>query len=572
MTTIPPAVVPLTDAEIIAHYRARTPLPQLQRSLDANHQQALHAQLAALHNAGTIDMLALTATSEFLNLDRQHFFTIQQIYHGIIPLLEAPARAMLEAVQRLAQEGPNAGTPAMLVHALCRWLGQSPGRASDIIAVAQADAGMDPEVLSEALVTLADLKLVKSLLRVADQRRRAAISALGRIKPQDLQAADEAFAELVAIAATDPDDGMRFTAIFAAFGLSQHCEANAPQWVPRLIAAAAAAPSESAPAALLQGLWRQSGLFQADDVKATLALACEADLFRALLGTLDGTLSHLVRGPHHDLAIDCLTNLLASDGKKVSLDDLPGLKHSLMTLDRTQLFAIAIRWFTTGDPQLCQGVTSLIAPPRHQAQPFDTTLDGWGLSGSLMITICHKAVGYLILAPVVAASFVVAALRAGDKSAEPELVQLLLQSLLINYGETVAVYLKGFTKGDEAYRPVHQALKLHRAYAEGLNIETTIKELLPSSYQRGAVRQKHYVMQRDIRKETERQSVFFELAQHSTLLYGCKAITYLRGANEPPVSVEMKTVSAHFEMPRLQIIDPVRLDWLIRIFRLSRPK
>jgi hypothetical protein len=571
MTTTPFAVGPLKDAEIIAHYRARTLLPQLQRPLDTNQQQALHARLAALHNAGTIDMLALTATPEFQNFDRQHFFTIQQIYHGIIPLLETPALAMLEAIQRLAQQGPNAGTPAMLVHAFCRWIGQSPGRAGDIIAVAQADASVDPEVLCEALVTLADLKLVKSLLRLADRRCRAAISALGRIKPRDLEAANEAFAELVTIAATNLDDGVRFTAIFAAFGLLKHCEANAPQWVPRLVAAVGAAPSELTRTALLQGLWGQSGLFQASDVKATLALACEADP-QTLLGNLDGPLSNLIGGPHHDLAIDCLTNLLASDGKKVSLDDMPGLRHRLMTLDRTQLFALAIRWFKTGDPQLCQDVTSLVASPGHQPQPFDTTLDGWGLSGSQMITICHKAAGYLILAPIVAASFVVAALRAGDKSAEPELVQLLLQSLLINYGETVAVYLKGIAKRDEAYRPVCQALKLDRAYAEGLNIEASIKEFFPSSYQRGAVRQKHYVIHREIRKEAEQQSVFFGLTQRSTLLYGRKALTYVRGADEAPVSVEMKTVSAGVEVPRLQIIDPVGLDCLIRIFRVSRPK
>ena len=58
----------------------------------------------------------------------------------------------------------------------------------------------------------------------------------------------------------------------------------------------------------------------------------------------------------------------------------------------------------------------------------------------------------------------------------------------------------------------------------------------------------------------------------STLLYGRKAITYVRGADEPPVSMEMKTMSTGFEMPRLQIIDPVGLDWLIRILRLSVQK
>ena len=118
MMATAPAAAPLTDAEIIAHYQARTLLSELARPLNTQQQEALCAQLAALHNAGAIDMLALTETPEFLNLDGQHFFTIQQIYHGIIPLLEAPALAMLEAIQRLAQQGPNAGTSTMLISCL----------------------------------------------------------------------------------------------------------------------------------------------------------------------------------------------------------------------------------------------------------------------------------------------------------------------------------------------------------------------------------------------------------------------------------------------------------------------
>src|SRR5260370_7547112 len=115
-----------------------------------------------------------------------------------------------------------------------------------------------------------------------------------------------AVSELVAMAATEPIEDLRFTAIFGEFGLLQHCEAHASQWVPRLVAAVRAAPSEETRTALLQGLWRQSGLFQAADVKATLSLACAAaDLSPALRGMLEGTLSHPVAGPHHDLAIAC---------------------------------------------------------------------------------------------------------------------------------------------------------------------------------------------------------------------------------------------------------------------------
>ena len=566
-----PAAAPLTDAEIIAHYQAGTLLPELYRPLNTTQQEALCLQLAALHNAGNIDMLALPAAPEFLNLDRRQFFTIQQIYSGVIPRLEAPPLGMLEMAGRLITKGGNEGFATMSREALRLWIGQDPVRAKGIITGAQSDPGMDREVLREALVTLADLSLVKSFLALADQRRQAAIAALGGIKPQNLQAGDEAFTELVAIATADQIEDMRFTAIFAAFGLLQHCQAHASQWVPRLVAAVRAAPSEETRTALLQGLWRQSSLFRAADVKATLALACDTDLPPALRGMLDGTLSHLVGGPHHDLAIDFLTNLLASDGRAVSLEDFPGLEQRLMNLDPTQLFALAVRWFATGDRKLCEGMTKLIGAV-HQPQPFDATLAGRGLSGSRMIVICHKAIGYLILAPAVAASFVVAALRAGDKTVQRELVQLLLQSVLINYGEAAAAYLKSVPKGDDAYRPVRQALKLYGAYEKGLNIKTTIKELLPSSYQRGVVRQKHYVTGREIRKQAEQESVFFGLVQHSTLLYGRKAIAYVRGPDEPPVSMEMKTISAGFAMPRLQIIDPVGLDWLIRIFRVSKPK
>ena len=243
MTTAP-AAAPLTDAEVIAHYEARTLLPELQRPLNTTQQEALCVQLAALHNADNIDMLALTAAPEFLNLDRQHFFTIQQIYSGIIPRLEAPPLAILEMAERLTTKGGNEGLATMLGEAVRCWIGQDPARAKGIITTAQSEPGIDREVLREALVTLADLRLVKSFLAVADQRRQAAIAALGGIKPQSLQAGNEAFTELVAITATDPSEDMRFTAIFAAFGLLQYCTVHASPLVPRLIAAVTAAPSE----------------------------------------------------------------------------------------------------------------------------------------------------------------------------------------------------------------------------------------------------------------------------------------------------------------------------------------
>ncbi len=563
---------PLTDTAIIRHYEGGTLLQELLHPLDTSQQAVLHGELAALHNAGSIDLIALAATPEFQNLDRRHFFTIQQVYSNAIPLLHASPSAMLEIVRRLETQGGAGSVAALPRNALRNWIGQASERAKEIIEIARPDASFDREILMNALVALGDASSAMPFLEVADPRRQAAIAALGAIKPQSPKAGDATFGTLAGIAAADPEEDMRFTAISAAFDLLRHCKARAPKWIPTLVTAVTAEPGDSTRCAVLHGLWRQAELFPAEDVKAVLAVASDGDLTAArLLDTLAATLSHLIGGAHHELAIDCLTALLASSGKAIPLDNLQMLEHPLTALDRTMLFALAVRWFATGDPMLCETISKLIGGVQHQ-QPFDASLAGFALTDSQMIVVCHKAVGYMPLAPIVAASFVVAAFRAGDKAAEPQLIQLLFQALLINFRETVATYLKKIGKADIAYQPVRVALKMYRVYKKGSEIKTAIKELQPSSYQRGVVRQNHYVRNREINKHAERQSIFFGTVHKSTLLYGRKAITYSRGADVPPTSMEMKAISTHIEMPMLQTIDPVGLDWLLHIFRYSKSK
>ena len=108
----------LTDAEIVAHYQARTLLPELRRPLNPTQQDALCVQLAALHNAGALELLALTATPAFQVLDGQQFFAVQLIYSRVMPLLAAPSLGMLEVVRRLVTKASNDGLATMPREAL----------------------------------------------------------------------------------------------------------------------------------------------------------------------------------------------------------------------------------------------------------------------------------------------------------------------------------------------------------------------------------------------------------------------------------------------------------------------
>src|SRR6185295_15194289 len=248
-----------------------------------------------------------------------------------------------------------------------------------------------------------------------------------------------------------------------------------------------------------------------------------------------------------------------------------GLEHRLANGDKEQLFGLAVRWFRTGNRRLCEALAQIISASRN-AVPFDGTLKSFGLTGSQQVVICHKAIAYLFLHSAVAASIVVAALRAGDKTVERDLEDLLVYPILINFRGAVLNYLRSIPKGDTAYAAVRKALKRGDGYFRGAQIKTPIKELAPSAYQRNIVRMKQYEMGRQIHKEVEKRSVLLSLVHRSTLLYGRKSLTYVGGADKPPVAMDLKPMSHSMEMPQLDTIDPVGLDYLLRIFRLSKPK
>jgi hypothetical protein len=315
-------------------------------------------------------------------------------------------------------------------------------------------------------------------------------------------------------------------------------------------------------------------LFDSSSARAVLFIALSGDFSSpGLSGSFDAALAHLIDSEHCALAMDVLAAFLTSgDARARSLDNLQGVEHRLMSLDSEKLFSLAVRWFESGDPILCEAVARVITR-RERAQPFDATLAPFALTGERQVVLCHKAIAYLFFQPTVAASFLVAALRATDKTTEPKLIDTLFEMLLINYGDTVARYLKTLSSSDVAHRGVRKSLRLYSAYQKGLVTEAApIKELLPSASQRVSVGQKNYALGKEIRKQAHRESVLSRLVHRSTLLYGRKSLTYAGGVDKPPVSLELRTIRAGLEMPRLEVMDPVGLDFLIRIFKTSQVK
>jgi hypothetical protein len=65
MSSAQPRSAPMVDEEVVEHYRAGTLLRELHRPATTAMQEELHVQLAALHNARRIDLIAWSVTPEF---------------------------------------------------------------------------------------------------------------------------------------------------------------------------------------------------------------------------------------------------------------------------------------------------------------------------------------------------------------------------------------------------------------------------------------------------------------------------------------------------------------------------
>jgi hypothetical protein len=188
MTSEQPRSMSMTDAEVIAHYRAGTLIRELHRPASTAMQEELHSQLAALHNSQSIDLLALSATPEFQGLDRRYSFTLQQVYRNVMRRLKATPSDMLELIRRIEEQ--IRGIAILPRDALRIRIGQSRERSKEFVEMARSDPAFDREILADALTALGDETAATSFIAAADARRQGAIAALGAIKPRNMGAAD----------------------------------------------------------------------------------------------------------------------------------------------------------------------------------------------------------------------------------------------------------------------------------------------------------------------------------------------------------------------------------------------
>jgi hypothetical protein len=523
-----------------------------------------------LHNAGEIDLLAVVGTPEFAAITGGGFFTAQHAYCEAIPKLRVDVTALMKCCSTLVTQAGNDGAAGQPNIAFQNWCAAHPREAEKVVQLAVEGDKEAREFLAFALRSLKDVDAAIRVLDAFDgDRRNSAINALGNIIYPDAASAERAIGALEQFWGELAADPVRSNAVFATFDiLRRHPDAPATK---RLVQKAVVSAGPNTLHALADAFWMHGQELDQDSL--VLILNAVRSVPRENLGTvrtIDHGLHRLLGTLNEGPAIDCLSDLLR-DGT-LTLKEFNTTAHDLRRPHSPRLFELLVRWLQSGSVPLCRAANDLVGVERDH--PFTTSAVIPAMNTPDRVFLARKAIGYLILKPVICCSFLVALIRGADVEAGAEIGKLLFDPLLLNFGGGAKDYLKTIVDTDPAYACVQSALEQDSRFNLGLDSTGEVRELHPSDHRREIIWQRSHDEMVKVRKSAERQSVFFNLVRRSTMLYGHRSLSYVEdpGGEQRAISMDLKSMSVKVEMPRHEVVDPVGLDLMLRIFRVERFK
>lgn len=570
--------------DIIAHHAAGTLLElfveRTRRHRSDDIGKAFRSTLANLHNDGAIDVLEPARGISSSSINQHDFFTVMHVYCDLIPTLEAEVPSMLAAVKALVARAGNDGASGMPNGAYRTWAEQGDRARATLTAIDAQDPD-DAAYLFLGLQALAkndpDDALVEAIAYLAGPAapaRSAAAKAIGTFALPTAEARRRAAGALIAASATADDNslGHILTAICEIARANPDMETSAVA----LIDSAAPQVSDQAIHQLSLEL-----MFHCEELPTTIVAGLTAIMHKVATGSrgtienIDAAGGKLVTHGRLDEALALISPLIATHDDLVSLEALDGFSYAVLQLAPDQLAGVVIGWLLSLDPNLGEATMSLVSD-YHGDAPLVLEVDGTslGLSDAEMILLAHRAIGYLFIHSITAASLVLGLIHGAAEGPRKVMADILFDPLLINYSGELADWLRERAKdtSDPAQPAIAELLARLEAYIEGLRKAGRIKELRPSERERLIENHRQHESMRQAHKQAEKKSVFMSIVSRSVMLYGSRSISYFEGPDGKKQRNEMKlhSIGHSFEAPRLDILEPFDLDYTLRVFRSMR--
>jgi|GEM_PF-1189958 len=540
------------------------------------------AAICTTHNDGDINVLSILTDEALAVINRNVFFQGQTLYCSLIPGLSADAAEMVRAVGALLRAAGNDGAAGLPVNELTKWCELSPERPRALLSLVdegnEGAANFLPLTLRVGATFDREYFLDRAhafALGSEPVRRGAAIQALGQIA---LNTPEEwnRFTKTLTTVATQGDDLAGAKVIGAAAGHLQWADVSHRAMIEEIVKSVlAAGASENCLHACADTLW-----LQAKHVPPSL----RALLLNALL-KIDpknkGTIDHLDYGLEKIFeagdrkeVIHFLEQLILSQKEAIKLKWFDSTCRAVHKAADGALADWVVSWFLNGDFDLCSQATKAFFGVERDGLLLDIDFNRYALRETDYPYLARKAIGFLFLQPLSAASIIISLIRSAPPATIAEVEDLLFDPMLLNYSGVDRNLLQSVARNqeDKAHDAVKRALERIEKYLADLNSAHPIRELRPSERQRQIELQRSADAMAEAYQNAEKSSFFASIVSRVIVLHGTRTISYHRMGKEEPRRIESKmgTHSVSYEMPRIEIADPVGLQRMLFSFRAER--
>ena len=535
---------------------------------DDAHLVAVGAACARLHNDGQLDLLAVIQRGEIQQLEGFAFFAAAHMFGQILPHMRTEPGPLMACIESLVAQGGNDLAANEPNRAFRTWCAKNPEKAREIIDSAKAGNALAARNLTFALEALGEIKIAQQLLGEADHGvRLAAVTALGRIEDSEL-ASRQATLDLLAVLSREADETLRLASLqTVGFVLSQDAGGSVADAIELIRHLVEDSTDQTIHAAAL-ALSRYAGM-RSPEVSAVL-LTTVGKVKAENKGTvdlLDDALVTLLQEEKADIALRFVAELFRGKGD-LKLTAFNSFLRELAEGSAHVLGRAVVDWLRSGEFRLCDALSETLRRSGSDAPILNIEDHIRNLPSLEQVFICRKAIGWLFIKPQTAASILVSVLRVCDAGTSVEVQRHLVDPLLLNYGG-IREYLQSIGKSDTAKSAVDAALAKNDAYLSALKGFPLIEELRPSEAHQQIQRTRLADQGRDIAKSARKQSVLLNFVKHSVMLFGRRSVSYVQGPGNElrAVETDLHSHQISFEYPRMEIADPVGLDYVLRVLR-----
>lgn len=540
-------------------------------------EKTLKEALSELHNSGEIDLVAIISGVD-KSSNGHDFFTILHAFENALPFLDAGLEDVLRCLLHLTQQAGRDLAIGGVYGAFERFCSVEAHRPSDSVGfiLAQSELSAFAPFLSSSILAYGSDSVTDAIQTteciIANSNevvRSQAYFTLGRLKVDETQA--NVIWELLSSSASgERESGCCASILRATINFGDAFPSYWSQIEDFLLTFVEGAPPE-----VLYEISHIVAFQRADLPEGVLGLLVKqlanvSPEHKGIIDNVDHILVNLVEKGASPLALKLLESTLNVGVKFPQLDYF---SRELLSKHRELLNHIVTKWFLSGDSTLCHGVLDLL----HDVTGKDVELEAEvALLGDEVkqVFVSHKAVGWLFTRPIAVASFILSIYETASKTTRKELEQVLYDPLLLSYpGELKRFFQSYIDKSFQASLCERLLGKLH-AYHSDIEKVSGLKELMAPRENINVYWKESNKSMQAAYEDASRGSIIDLIATKQTLLYGNSSIYYVHRGDGEQVrqEMQMQSFSHSTEMPRLNVLDPESLDYVLRVYRCERMK